>query len=122
MRILGIVSAFAIAFAVALPAGAAIDPALIAECGGGRYDAVRDLNASDSPNGSGLREIFVGTPGDDVISGGAGNDCLLGRGGDDTLDGGSGNDRIIGGAGEDSAAGVSGTDFCDAETEMSCEE
>ena len=52
-----------------------------------------------------------GTPGDDVLSGGAtdsdildggaGNDTLYGYGGDDTLDGGPGADLLVGGTGND---------------------
>ncbi|HIJ90375.1 MAG TPA: hypothetical protein HPP95_05900 [Deltaproteobacteria bacterium] len=52
-----------------------------------------------------------GTPGDDVLSGGAtdsdilaggaGNDTLYGYGGDDTLDGGPGADHLFGGIGND---------------------
>lgn len=53
---------------------------------------------------------YIGTPGNDVLTGGsendylfggAGNDTLSGNGGDDTLDGGGGYDLLNGGAGND---------------------
>jgi len=53
-------------------------------------------------NGSGARNLILGSPNVDDISGGGGNDCLLGGGGDDILDGGGGKgDVCIGGPGND---------------------
>jgi Ca2+-binding RTX toxin-like protein len=41
------------------------------------------------------------TPGNDLLSGGPGNDTLVGMFGNDLLDGGEGNDTMIGGTGDD---------------------
>jgi Ca2+-binding RTX toxin-like protein len=68
---------------------------------------------------TGERCNIIGTPGPDVLRGGAGDDVicalggddtLLGRGGEDTLDGGAGNDRLIGGPGVDTLLGGAGDD------------
>ena len=52
-------------------------------------------------NGTPGDDVLVGGAGDDVICGGAGDDVLRGAGGDDVLRGGAGEDRLIGGPGED---------------------
>ena len=66
-----------------------------------------------------LTTNFIGTAGDDTLTGSiladriegiAGNDSLSGQFGDDTLIGGSGNDTLEGGAGNDLLYGGSGTD------------
>ena len=49
--------------------------------------------------------------GDNILSGGAGNDQLFGIGGDDTLNGGAGNDLALGGAGNDTVNGNAGDDL-----------
>jgi Ca2+-binding RTX toxin-like protein len=49
-----------------------------------------------------------GGEGDDVLTGGAGNDKLIGGPGDDELNGRAGNDLLIGGPGEDKLVGGSG--------------
>ena len=63
--------------------------------------------------------ILTGTPGDDDLEGGAGDDrisglagddVLVGDDGDDTLDGGKGDDILIGGDGDDSISGGEGDD------------
>lgn len=54
--------------------------------------------------------IPAGVEGNDVLSGGAGNDTLIGDGGIDVLRGGSGNDSLVGGAGGDRLSGNSGND------------
>ncbi len=63
---------------------------------------------------------FVGTPGDDVRSGGVladslsglgGNDTLNGRGGDDVIDGGDFSDQLFGGDGADDLLGGAGGDI-----------
>jgi len=56
-------------------------------------------------------EVIRGLDGDDALSGGAGNDRIEGGAGDDTLDGGDGNDRIEGGAGDDVINGGNGADL-----------
>ncbi len=54
-------------------------------------------------SGSKARNLILGSPNVDRISGRGGNDCILGGGGDDTLDGGGGRgDVCIGGPGIDS--------------------
>jgi VCBS repeat-containing protein len=64
-------------------------------------------------------ENVVGTPGDDLVNGGAladifamgaGNDTVFGRDGNDTIDGGSGDDLLFGGLGNDTLIGGLGTD------------
>jgi Ca2+-binding RTX toxin-like protein len=63
---------------------------------------------------------ITGTPGDDVLSGGAdsdritgldGNDVLAGLDGNDDLNGGPGNDIAVGGRGSDTVAGEAGNDI-----------
>ena len=49
--------------------------------------------------------------GDDVVSGGGGNDRLRGGRGDDELSGGPGNDRLRGGQDEDVLDGGEGDDY-----------
>jgi Ca2+-binding RTX toxin-like protein len=51
-----------------------------------------------------------GTPGDDVLTGGSGNDEFHGGDGNDTLDGAAGNDLLYGDAGNDTLIGGSGAD------------
>ncbi len=62
---------------------------------------------------------IAGTPGDDVLAGGAqndtitgadGNDVLAGLDGNDGLNGGPGNDVMVGGRGTDTVAGEAGND------------
>lgn len=119
-KMFGGFAALAMLVATALPTSAAVDPSLVpAECGGGTYDVI--VEVSGTYNGSALREVIIGSDGDDTINGGAGNDCILGGEGNDTLIGGSGNDRLFGQGGDDSANGVSGVDICDAESETACE-
>jgi arylsulfatase A-like enzyme len=64
------------------------------------------------PPGVSLKWICTktGTPGPDVIRGGAGLDALCGKAGPDTLLGGRGNDRLTGGPGLDRLVGGPGND------------
>ncbi len=55
-------------------------------------------------------EVIVGTEGDDVIAGGAGNNLIFGLGGNDNLAGGNASDCIVGGPGDDTIAGNNGAD------------
>ena len=64
--------------------------------------------------------MLQGTPGDDALDGGAGNDLIFGNWGDDLLQGGSGNDILFGnwnndflqgGEGDDELNGDWGDDF-----------
>ena len=70
-------------------------------------------------DGTDTSEHLYGTPRNDVIAGGGGDDMIIGRGGadrlageqgDDTLVGSSGADRLTGGDGEDALFGDAGTD------------
>ncbi|MBW8880302.1 MAG: hypothetical protein JF615_02435 [Asticcacaulis sp.] len=65
---------------------------------------------------------YLGTPGNDTISGTTSNDVMHGLAGDDSLDGGAsfdtiygeeGNDTLIGGTGNDTLYGGSGVDHID---------
>jgi hypothetical protein len=54
---------------------------------------------------------YQGTPGNDVIIGGATAEVLCGLAGDDRLEGRNGNDRLIGGDGNDRLEGQNGNDM-----------
>jgi Ca2+-binding RTX toxin-like protein len=60
--------------------------------------------------GGGGDDIQTGFAGTDLMEGGAGNDTMDGGDGDDRLDGGLGNDRLIGGLGADMLIGGAGND------------
>ncbi len=60
-----------------------------------RANAVALSEESEDSQGEGR------TGGDDIISGGAGNDLIFGQEGDDVINGGSGNDELYGGSGAD---------------------
>ncbi|MCL2345074.1 MAG: putative Ig domain-containing protein, partial [Desulfobulbus sp.] len=64
-------------------------------------------NVLDAGDGN---DIVLGLAGNDTIFGGAGNDILDGGEGDDILDGGAGNDTIFGGYGADTLIGGTGRD------------
>ncbi|WP_178123493.1 calcium-binding protein, partial [Pseudomonas sp. JG-B] len=53
---------------------------------------------------------FNGGPGNDILTGTAGDDVMNGGGGNDTLNGGAGNDLIDGATGADSMTGGAGND------------
>jgi Ca2+-binding RTX toxin-like protein len=71
------------------------------------------------PGGNG-DDILTGGPGNDIIEGGNGDDQILGLGGNDILFGDEGNDQIVGGAGDDVVFGGEGEDqiFGDAGKDM----
>lgn len=60
---------------------------------------------------NGLPATLVGTPGDDVLSGGNGNDVIVGMGGNDVIYGGNGNDVLCGNGGDDMLYGGNGNDL-----------
>lgn len=76
-------------------------------------------------------EQIVGTPGRDILNGGAdnddlsgggGDDLLRGRKGDDVLHGNRGDDRLLSGPGHDRATGGPGHDTCtSSEVRQRCE-
>ncbi|MBT6883255.1 MAG: hypothetical protein HOA30_04250 [Rhodospirillaceae bacterium] len=70
-------------------------------------EASDDTNTEANPE-PGVR--LNGSRGDDVLSGGNGNDCLKGRRGDDELNGHGGNDVLKGGHGDDAVNGGDGED------------
>jgi Ca2+-binding RTX toxin-like protein len=55
-------------------------------------------------------QVFRGTPGDDLIVGGAGNDSIYGYAGNDRLEGLGGNDTLFGHEGDDFLFGDDGDD------------
>lgn len=55
-------------------------------------------------------EVFIGSAGDDSMTGSTGNDIFSGGAGDDELWGNTGNDSLVGGAGEDELLGEAGND------------
>ncbi len=62
-------------------------------------------------SGTDRRDHLVGTPGDDVICAGAGNDKVDGGGGDDIIYGDEGDDKVDGGDGDDVLYGDEGDDL-----------
>ncbi|MGH9279791.1 MAG: hypothetical protein ACRD12_17045, partial [Acidimicrobiales bacterium] len=76
---------------------------------------------ADDIFGGGGNDVLFGGGGNDRLSGGEGNDTLLGGDGDDKLSGDNGDDTLSGNAGTDFAVGGGGTDTCDAENEGLCE-
>ncbi|MBJ6124802.1 cadherin domain-containing protein [Microvirga splendida] len=58
-----------------------------------------------------FNERATGSPGADVMKGGAGQDHFTGLAGDDQIDAGLGNDTLIGGAGKDVLTGGKGKDI-----------
>jgi len=93
----------------------------IKDADGDSVSQVFDVTLSGSSGGSftveGLAatsnagQTVNGTPGNDLLLGGAGNDTLIGGAGDDTLNGGAGNDILIGGPGADILTGGDGSDI-----------
>jgi hypothetical protein len=64
-------------------------------------------------SGTDSSDRITGTPGDDVICAGAGNDFVNGLGGNDVIYGGAGDDRLLGGTGKDLIFGQVGNDIID---------
>jgi FtsP/CotA-like multicopper oxidase with cupredoxin domain len=64
-----------------------------------------------TPTCNGLVATIVGTPGDDVLTGGNGADVIQGLGGNDTITGAGGNDTLCGGDGNDTVNGNNGNDW-----------
>ena len=70
--------------------------------------------------GSRGRWTYLGTVGDDHVTGGAAY-TARGRAGDDVLKGSSADDVLLGGTGDDRAVGGRGSDRCRAESRQGCE-
>jgi Ca2+-binding RTX toxin-like protein len=81
---------------------------LDADVGSGE-NVVTGGSGDDRIVGGDGRDTLYGGPGDDLVSGGAGNDYVRGNGGDDKVRGGSGLNFIIGDGGDDLLTG--GDDF-----------
>jgi trimeric autotransporter adhesin len=73
-------------------------------------DVINGTAGDDNIQGLGGNDIINGLEGNDVIDGGAGNDVINGLVGNDVIDGGTGDDRINGGEGNDTLIGGTGTD------------
>ncbi|MDQ2081674.1 ExeM/NucH family extracellular endonuclease [Xanthobacteraceae bacterium Astr-EGSB] len=76
-------------------------------------EAFRFGAGNDVVTGGNGDEIFDGGAGNDTLKGGAGDDQLAGGDGNDTVDGGSSDDVVAGGAGDDTLKGGSGDDTVD---------
>lgn len=69
-------------------------------------------NGNDVLCGLGGADVLIGGKGDDHLIGGDGTDLLLGGPGNDRLEGGAGKDLLFGGPGTDELDGGPGTDVC----------
>jgi Ca2+-binding RTX toxin-like protein len=58
-------------------------------------------NGNDILTGGSGNDLLFGQAGNDVLNGGGGSDLLFGGDGNDVMDGGTGNDQLFGGAGDD---------------------
>jgi hypothetical protein len=80
-----------------------------------KNDKIRGGDGNDEINGAEGNDIIYGKDGDDEFEGGNGDDILYGDEGEDTLDGGKGDDKLVGGIDTDELKGGSGADLfiCD---------
>lgn len=78
--------------------------------GGPGDDVLTGGNGNDRVYGASGNDVLSGGAGNDKLKGASGHDTLLGGSGGDDLKGGSGNDRLNGGAGSDRVRGGSGND------------
>lgn len=94
----------------------AVDPSKIpAECAGMTFDRMYLGTAgNDTITGSSTRDLIIGRGGDDVLEGLSGHDCIVGGAGNDKITDASGNDVILGGGGNDTIDAGSGNDYVDA--------
>ena len=83
-------------------------------------DKIRGGSGDDEITGEEGNDIIYGKEGDDEFEGGPGEDLLYGDAGDDTLKGGKDNDKLVGGIGTDELEGGSGADLliCDEDDEV----
>ena len=103
-RILGIIGIAALSFSPAV--SQALDPW---QC----TDATSCLALCNHFCGSAFSftgTVVIGTPGNDNLQGGPGNDCIVGNNGNDTITGNQGDDCIITGSGNDVVTGAAGND------------
>ena len=73
-------------------------------------EVVLESGGNDVLSGGDGQDTLMGNAGDDTIHGGEGRDVLQGETGNDRMFGGSDNDTIYGGSGDDFADGGSGND------------
>ncbi|MGZ8891065.1 MAG: calcium-binding protein, partial [Nitrososphaeraceae archaeon] len=78
-------------------------------------DTIRGGDGNDEIDGAEGDDIIYGKDGDDEFDGGNGDDILYGDEGEDTLEGGNGDDKLVGGIDTDELKGGSGADLflCD---------
>ncbi|WPC06763.1 peroxidase family protein [Pseudomonas benzenivorans] len=74
-------------------------------------DVLNGTAFDDVIQGLAGNDILNGLAGNDVLEGGIGNDRLDGGTGNDVLNGGGGNDILIGGSGDDTMSGGAGDDI-----------
>lgn len=77
----------------------------------GLGSAPRAASADEVPTCHGLVATIVGTEGNDVLRGTAGDDVIVGLGGNDVLRPGPGDDTVCGGPGSDSLISRRGADW-----------
>jgi Ca2+-binding RTX toxin-like protein len=77
---------------------------------GGTSRATVSVAVGGTQIGTSGNDILTGTAGNDSIDGGNGNDILFGYAGNDTLIGGNGTDLLLGSAGDDLLDGGNGSD------------
>ncbi|ABD05515.1 Hemolysin-type calcium-binding region [Rhodopseudomonas palustris HaA2] len=81
---------------------------------GAGNDVITGGNGDDSLDGGAGNDTIAGGNGNDTLSGGDGNDAIDGGSGNDIVDGGLGNDTLKGGSGNDVIAAGDGDDTVDA--------
>lgn len=78
------------------------------------YPTYLKILPPQGPSCFGVAATIVGTSGNDVLNGTAGDDVIVGLGGNDVINGGTGYDLICAGSGNDSINGGAGNDNIDA--------
>ena len=87
-----------------------IEQSIIDIINGADFVSEAPTNGSDIIIGTDLADGVYLLDGDDIASGGLGNDKLYGGNGDDGILGGGGNDKLTGGTGNDTMTGGAGAD------------
>lgn len=104
---------------ISRPQGAGCDigsyeapPTLPAQCKGviGDYTIIQGTIGNDVLTGGVGQDLIFGYEGNDKLQGKTSDDCLVGGPGNDNMDGGAGDDVLLGDSGEDRIAGGSGND------------